>query len=1137
MNDFMTYLWSAHAGVPDELALLGSLPALLQVSVSEHTQQVTALKNCPFFDFCSDEIVRQLALSLRPVLYSLGDIIVQCGDMGHEMYFLKKGSVDIVSPDGQMVFATLGQGAFFGEAALFFKQKRGATVRSTTFTEVLCLTKSDLDRELRKHEFDLERMIQIFQGLKDSNNFRNSATSKNLASVKNVFGGDSKLKRIVAEDPLGAVKPPSWIGRTFKPESLARTTWDAVSTVFVLYFAIMVPFRIAFVFGERLQTEIYVMTIDFMIDLFFMVDVYLRFNEFPYIESRVLVYDRKSIRERYLSTWMYVDVASSIPLEIPIAIALRQHSIMPLLFARVTHLGRLARLPEYFSDINRHLNLIGIRVSASINLLITSFLYYVLVNHLYGCIWFMIHRYIERDHDSTWAVMDDLATFDGKQHDICSVGITACYVRSVYMVITTISSIGYGDIRPNTPLETIWQMIVVVSGACLFATLIGAFTAYLQTVDTSGLNAFKMKLQAISEYMHHRNFPEKLIDAVLLHHKHCWYRSHCLDESRVTADLPTPLRMEIAFAVHRRAVQRMPILASEPEILQMRFALAFKSQFCIQGTLIYEAGDIGWEVYFINSGQIRLSLPQDLSVLDAAGRAKRRIEQRLNVARAVGPDGSGRGSAKMHEEEPALGVERGSGAHFGTQCLRSLSGVREETAAAIQVTELYFMSKSTLDTTLAAYPIDKQRAFIDSLMEDVVRGISFKRVGARSHSETKDSKPGVNSPPMSPVTPGAENRRVASFDGDNVDSGVTPEIKSAFSKLEKTMNEPSAEDEDPSVAPLSPSPLSPSPLSASQPKNPRQRTKSLAVHRVPDGENVLQIDRHSSDNIGRASQDSLPSVDDGDEEAKPLAQVKFFPNENEREQGATDATVAAERRPRNSLSDMLGIRSMTMSGRIFATTVADANASETADDTPTNDLYERRQTYPDSREVHIPTTRPCVTMNHATDHNSSVLLCAQLDRGNSLPDMSSSAGELETANRPVEHSRLAAASAPPGQLGVESGGHTDIRGELFEMPAAAVPPSPNTLSGIHQRHMQIDEEDHDLYELNQSDSMGDADADIDWSTRPERLHLLDVWWASGRPPRRSSRDVQIPGGLRRTDSDSDNEASLDRSGPPAPPRI
>ena len=228
---------------------------------------------------------------------------------------------------------------------------------------------------------------------------------------------------------------------------------------------------------------------------------------------------------------------------------------------------------------------------------------------------------------------------------------------------------------------------------------------------------------------------------------------------------------------------------------------------------------------------------------------------------------------------------------------------------------------------------------------------------------------------------------------------------------------------------------------------------------------------------------------------------------------------------------------MTMSGRIFATTVVDANASETADDTPTNDLNERRQTYPDSREVHIPTTRPCVTVNHATDHNSSVLLCAQLNRGNSLPDMSSPAGELETANRPVEHSRLAAASAPPGQLGVESGGHTDIRGELFEMPAAAVPPSPNTLSGIHQRHMQIDEEDHDLYELNQSESMGDADADIDWSTRPERLHLLDVWWASGRPPRRSSRDVEIPGGLRRTDSDSDNEASLDRPGPPAPPRI
>ena len=51
---------------------------------------------------------------------------------------------------------------------------------------------------------------------------------------------------------------------------------------------------------------------------------------------------------------------------------------------------------------------------------------------------------------------------------------------SVHLVITTISSVGYGDIWPQTPLETHKAHVVVVTGACLFASLIGAYTLILE---------------------------------------------------------------------------------------------------------------------------------------------------------------------------------------------------------------------------------------------------------------------------------------------------------------------------------------------------------------------------------------------------------------------------------------------------------------------------------------------------------------------------------------------------------------------------------------------------------------------------------------------------------------------------------
>ena len=46
--------------------------------------------------------------------------------------------------------------------------------------------------------------------------------------------------------------------------------------------------------------------------------------------------------------------------------------------------------------------------------------------------------------------------------------MTTCYIRSFYLVITTISTVGYGDISPVTPLETIYENAVVLTGACFF---------------------------------------------------------------------------------------------------------------------------------------------------------------------------------------------------------------------------------------------------------------------------------------------------------------------------------------------------------------------------------------------------------------------------------------------------------------------------------------------------------------------------------------------------------------------------------------------------------------------------------------------------------------------------------------------
>ena len=74
---------------------------------------------CPFFDSFTSDIVKALALCLKPRQFCAGDIIVHAGDFGQSMFFLEHGTVSIVPAKGAAtVLATLKAGSFFGETAV-----------------------------------------------------------------------------------------------------------------------------------------------------------------------------------------------------------------------------------------------------------------------------------------------------------------------------------------------------------------------------------------------------------------------------------------------------------------------------------------------------------------------------------------------------------------------------------------------------------------------------------------------------------------------------------------------------------------------------------------------------------------------------------------------------------------------------------------------------------------------------------------------------------------------------------------------------------------------------------------------------------------------------------------------------------
>jgi voltage-gated potassium channel len=149
LRDYYAYLWENRLGY-DESSVLADLPDSLRTEVAVFLRR-DFIERAPLFQGASHELVREMALQLRPVVFTPGDFIFRAGQYGYNMYFISRGTVEIIDPDGTTVIATLTDGQFFGELALLFSQPRTASVRAVDYCDLYTLDKDTFDQVLTRY--------------------------------------------------------------------------------------------------------------------------------------------------------------------------------------------------------------------------------------------------------------------------------------------------------------------------------------------------------------------------------------------------------------------------------------------------------------------------------------------------------------------------------------------------------------------------------------------------------------------------------------------------------------------------------------------------------------------------------------------------------------------------------------------------------------------------------------------------------------------------------------------------------------------------------------------------------------------------------------------------------------------------
>ncbi len=116
------------------------------------------------------------------------------------MFFIYRGSVEIVSEDGGVVFALMKEGQFFGEISLFFECPRTASIRAATNCALFVLTKANLNRVLSYYPHIRQQIREVARRRADLAKKRSLIASQAAAKGMSPYNAAREAARLTADE-------------------------------------------------------------------------------------------------------------------------------------------------------------------------------------------------------------------------------------------------------------------------------------------------------------------------------------------------------------------------------------------------------------------------------------------------------------------------------------------------------------------------------------------------------------------------------------------------------------------------------------------------------------------------------------------------------------------------------------------------------------------------------------------------------------------------------------------------------------------------------------------------------------------------------------------------------------------------
>ncbi len=311
--------------------------------------------------------------------------------------------------------------------------------------------------------------------------------------------------------------------------------------------------------------NIWYLSENIIISLIFLADIPFVISRMKKIQSHAVNEEMETVNN-YYRYWLVFDVIAVIPFTL--------FPVSPIFgLMRLAKLVRIGRT-MYFWQHQEMRHRYGLR-------LIFTIYWMTLIVHGMACGWQSL-RGIDPDRTKT-----------------------SQYTESLYWTVSTVTTIGYGDVSAKSTEERVYAIFAMILGLAFYGYLVGNVASLLAKQDPAR-SAYLENLERLSMATKHRHIPPELQMKLFEYYTYLWRKKIGIYESELLEKLPPGLRREVASFMKKDVIEKVPLFSGANPNFLREISVLLKPELSSPGEFLFHADDTGKEMYFILTGELEV---------------------------------------------------------------------------------------------------------------------------------------------------------------------------------------------------------------------------------------------------------------------------------------------------------------------------------------------------------------------------------------------------------------------------------------------------------------------------------------------------------------------------------------------------